>query len=178
MAWTTAELKDLVRRAAAKYGIDEAIALAQIQQESSFNPNVCSGAGACGIAQFMPATAKRFGLVDRRDPVASLEAWGKYMTVLLKMFDHRYDLALAGYNWGENRTALKTALRTGQPLKGQPEETRNYVVRILSRAGKDDGALTPVPLPFSPTRTIPNALIFIIAAIALLAVSGSDKRGS
>jgi hypothetical protein len=83
---------------------------------------------------------------------------------------------LAGYNWGENRAQLKTALRTGQPLKGQPDETRNYVARILSRAGKADDTQSSLP----PSRTLPaatrNALIFTIAAIALLALSGSDKR--
>lgn len=128
--------KNLIVDAANRYGLDVGIALAQIQQESGFNPKAVSSAGAKGLAQFMPDTAKRFGLKDPFDPVQAAEAYGKYMSLLLKLFNGRYDLALAGYNWGENRAQLKTALRTGKQLTGQPTETRNYVAKIMANADK------------------------------------------
>ncbi len=134
---TKAEIQQLVVEKARAYGIDERIALAQIEAESAFNPNARSGAGAQGLAQFMPATAKRFGLANPFDPVQAMEAWGKYMTYLLNYFGGRYDLALAGYNWGENRQTLKTAAANNAPFPADkvPAETRNYVTRILGKAG-------------------------------------------
>lgn len=122
-----AEIESLVRDTARRYGIDESIAVAQIKQESSFDPNAKSPAGALGIAQFMPATARRFGLTNPRDPRAAMDAWGKYMTFLLKKFGGDYRLALAGYNAGEGNVMKH---------KGVPpfKETRNYVARIMSQA--------------------------------------------
>ncbi len=124
---TKEQLKQLVIQKARQYGIDEKIALAQINQESGFNPFALSHAGAKGIAQFMPATAARFGLKDRSDPVASMDAWGKYMTFLLKRYKGDYSKALAGYNAGEGNV---------DKYGGVPPftETRNYVKTILSAA--------------------------------------------
>ena len=148
---TKAELQNLVRQKANEYGIDEQIALAQIAQESiNFSPKVVYGptlspAGAQGIAQFMPATAKRFGLVNPFDPEQALDAWGKYMTFLLNKFGwDRYDLALAGYNAGEGRI---------QQYGGIPpfKETQNYVRIILANAKKwpanVDSSLPSTPQP-------------------------------
>lgn len=120
---------DQIYAAADRYGIDRGIALAQIRQESGCHPGVCSGAGACGIAQFMPDTAARFGLTDRTDVSASLDAWGQYMSHLLSMFGGRYDLALAGYNAGENRASLRAGNVPNIP------ETQNYVAKIMQALG-------------------------------------------
>lgn len=134
---TTAEIQQLVAEKARAYGIDERIALAQIKQESGFNPNARSPVGAQGLAQFMPGTAKRFGLANPFDPAQAMDAWGKYMTYLLKFFGGRYDLALAGYNWGENRQVLKAAAANNTPFPADkvPAETRNYVTKILGASG-------------------------------------------
>lgn len=124
---TRDELKQVVIAAARKYGINEAIALAQIQAESNFNPSICSNKGACGIAQFMPATAKQYGLINRKDALQSMEAWGKHMTYLLRKYNGDYPLALAAYNAGEGNVAK---------YKGIPpfRETKNYVAKILTAA--------------------------------------------
>jgi soluble lytic murein transglycosylase-like protein len=153
----------LVRAAARRFGIDADIAVAQINQESRFNPNAKSPAGAQGLAQFMPGTWPTYGNGSPFNPDAALEAWGKYMTKLLRQFNGRYDLALAGYNWGENRQTLRTLLTNGKPFLSLPHakavngrlpaghvptETHKYVKTILGAAGqsttgpgpKDDGS--------------------------------------
>jgi len=145
MAYTREQLKQIVINAADRYGINRDVALAQINQESGFKATICSGAGACGIAQFIPGTASRFGLTDRNDPVASMDAWGKYMTFLLNRFNNRLDIALAGYNWGEGsrnstknrRDSLYDALDSERPVLSfpLPNETRKYLTNILSAAG-------------------------------------------
>ena len=126
---TKAELITLLLAYAAKYGIDPNIAVAQIDQESRFNPNAVSPAGARGIAQFMPATAARFGVTNPFDPNQALEGWGKYMSWLLRRFGGNYSFALAGYNAGEGNV---------DKYGGVPPftETRNYVRIILDAAGR------------------------------------------
>lgn len=133
MAYTRAQLQDLVMRTAAQFGIDQSIALAQIQAESNFNPNAQSGAGAQGIAQFMPGTWARFGSGSPFDPDAAMQAWGKYMSYILGLYGWNYGYALAGYNWGENRNTLKQGYAAGKDVLSLnlPAETRNYVTKIL-----------------------------------------------
>lgn len=121
--YTKAQLQDLTRAKARQYSIREDIALKQIQQESGFNPYANSGK-AKGIAQFTPGTAARFGLSNPFDPVASLEAWGKYMSFLLRRYNGNYAFALAGYNAGEGNVDKHHGI---PPFR----ETQNYVHTIL-----------------------------------------------
>jgi soluble lytic murein transglycosylase-like protein len=147
----------LVTQAAQRYGIPVNVALAQINQESGYNVNAHSYAGAMGLAQFMPATARRFGLSNPYDPVASLEAWGKYMSLLMSQFRGRVDLALAGYNSGENRQEYKNAAAQGRAINwsvlpaGVQSQTRDYVTKIMRAAGASVPASTPVP-SLQPTQ--------------------------
>lgn len=141
MAYSKSELVELLRQYAQRYGINEAIAIAQIQQESEFNPRAGSSAGAQGIAQFIPATARRFG-VNVWDVNSSFDGWGRYMRLMLDMFgEDRYDLALAGYNSGENRAEYRNAAAQGRTInwsvlpRGVQSETQHYVSKILSNAG-------------------------------------------
>jgi soluble lytic murein transglycosylase-like protein len=109
------------------YGIDPQIAIKQIWQESRFNSRAGSGAGAKGIAQFMPATAQRFN-VDVYDVDSSLNGWGKYMSWLLNRYNGDYKKALAGYNAGEG--AVDKYVKRGYEIPPF-KETRNYVAIIL-----------------------------------------------
>ena len=97
---------------------------AQLQAESGFNPNAVSPAGAQGIAQFMPATARAVGLRDPFDPEQAIDAQARLMSGLLRQFG-TIPLALAAYNAGPGAV---------QRYNGVPPfaETRAYVARILA----------------------------------------------
>lgn len=123
------------------YGVDPAIGIWQLWQENGFKSSGCSGANACGIAQFIPGTAARFG-VDRNNVESSLNGWGKYMQTLLRQFNGRTDIALAGYNSGEARSEYRAAAAQNRPINwsvmpaGVRSETQNYVKVIMSKAGQ------------------------------------------
>jgi soluble lytic murein transglycosylase-like protein len=91
----------LLRQVAEEVGIEAALLQAVVQQESGFNPRAVSPAGAAGLMQLMPATARRFGVRDRFDPAQNLRGGARYLAWLLHHFDQDLDLALAGYNAGE-----------------------------------------------------------------------------
>ncbi len=114
-----------IERIASQYGLDPHLMYAVISAESSFNPNAVSPAGAMGLMQLMPDTAKRFGVADPFDPVSNLEGGAKYLRFLLRHFQGDWELALAGYNAGEG--AVK---RHGNAIPPY-QETITYVDRVL-----------------------------------------------
>lgn len=179
MAYTRAQLIDLVARTAAQFGIDQSIALAQIQAESNFNPNARSPVGAQGIAQFMPGTWARFGSGSPFDPEAAMQAWGRYMAYILGLYGWNYGYALAGYNWGENRSTLKQGYAAGKDVLSLnlPAETRNYVTKIL---GSQAAAIIPTNAsdasqPFDDGAPADNSGLFlpiVIGAVLLFFLVG------
>lgn len=108
---------------AKKYGLDPQIIIRQINQESGFNPNAKSKAGALGIAQIMPSTAKSWK-VDPLDPIASIEAMCRESAKYLKTYKGDYSKMLAAYNAGPGAVAKYNGV---PPYK----ETQNYVKNIL-----------------------------------------------
>ncbi len=124
------DLRSLVVGEAARRGIPTDVALAQFRQESSFNNNAVSPKGAQGPAQFLPSTFARFGPKGGNpfDPEDAVEAWGNYMSFLLKKFKGHMDLALAAYNAGEG--AVDKFNGQIPPYK----ETQDYVRNILGRS--------------------------------------------
>lgn len=124
-------LIDYLYQVADQYGIDRDVAYRQIFRESKFDPSAVSNKGAVGIAQFMPDTARDYGLSNRLDPYASLDAWGHYMSDLLRQFDGNYSKALGSYNWGQGRVAKAVAQFGESWLSKAPQETIDYVDYIL-----------------------------------------------
>ena len=112
-----------VSAAARKFGVEEAIVRAIMHAESAFNPNALSRAGAQGLMQLMPATARRFGVVNAYDPGQNIEGGVEYLAWLLKRFNGDLTLAAAGYNAGEGAVDRH---------KGVPpySETQRYVQRV------------------------------------------------
>lgn len=114
-----------VAELAAKYDISPALIEALVWQESRWNESAVSPAGARGLAQLMPGTARAMG-VDPDDPHANLEGGARYLRIQLDTFDGDLEKALAAYNAGPGRV---------QKAGGVPaiRETRNYVASIMSR---------------------------------------------
>ncbi|HZT91251.1 MAG TPA: transglycosylase SLT domain-containing protein [Gaiellaceae bacterium] len=112
--------------AAAKYGIPEAILLRQVNQESGWNPQARSPAGAMGLLQLMPGTARGLGVTDPYDPVQNLEAGARYLRDQYDRFGN-WRLALAAYNAGPGN--VESGAWQHFP------ETVNYVNAILSGLG-------------------------------------------
>ena len=122
-----------IARAAQRWNVSSALLAAQLMAESNFNPFAVSSAGAQGIAQFMPATAKSMGLHNPLDAEASIDAQAHLMRDLLRQFGS-VPLALAAYNAGPTRVA---ACGCVPPIP----ETRGYIARILGLLG---GAGEPI----------------------------------
>jgi hypothetical protein len=114
-------------RAAQRWNVSAGLLAAQLMAESNFNPFAQSGAGAQGIAQFMPGTATSLGLRDPFDAAAAIDAQAHLMRDLLRRFGS-VPLALAAYNAGPARVA---ACGCVPPIA----ETRGYVARILGLLG-------------------------------------------
>lgn len=110
---------------AAKYDISPALLEAVVWQESRWREAVTSRAGAYGLAQLMPATARELG-VDRTDPAANLEGGARYLRMQLDAFGGDVEKALAAYNAGARRVSA---------AGGVPKipETQAYVAAIMAR---------------------------------------------
>ena len=131
--------------------------------ESAFDPFASSPAGAAGIWQFMPATAKYVGLRqdwwvdDRRDIVAATDAALDYLSKLQQRFDGDWLLALAAYNAGSARVnkAIRLNRSQGKPVDfwhlPLPEETRGYVPKLIAlRAIISNPEAHNITLPILP----------------------------
>lgn len=118
-----------VREIAANHGLDPALFESLVEQESAFNPTAVSRAGAQGLTQLMPATAKMLGVSDPFDPIQNLDGGARYLAQMLNQFDGDERLALAAYNAGPG--AVK---RNG----GIPPftETQNYVAKVMARTAE------------------------------------------
>ncbi|MFI7585873.1 transglycosylase SLT domain-containing protein [Spongisporangium articulatum] len=115
---------DLFARAGRKYGVDPSLLSAIAKAESSYNPSAVSHAGARGLMQLMPGTARGLG-VDPDNPTQAVNGAAKLMADNLRTFNGRVDLALAAYNAGPGAV---------RKYNGIPpyEETQNYVKRVSS----------------------------------------------
>ncbi|MEZ5586258.1 MAG: PLxRFG domain-containing protein [Sedimenticolaceae bacterium] len=119
------DLRALARQIAEEEGIDPELFERQVQQESAFNPQAVSHAGAQGLAQLMPGTAEELGVIDPFDPEQNLRGGARYMRQQLDRFNNDPRLALAAYNAGPGRVQ-----RSGLDMKRLPSETQDYVRRI------------------------------------------------
>jgi len=117
---------NLIASAAYRHGVEEKLVHAVIQTESAYNANAVSHAGAVGLMQLMPDTARRYGVLNRTDPVQNVDGGTRYLRDLLGMFNYNLSLAVAAYNAGEN-----AVIRYNNSIPPYPE-TQNYVRQVLS----------------------------------------------
>ena len=121
-AW---EIKHYVHIAAKKYGVDEKLVHAVIKTESTYRTDAVSKKGAVGLMQLMPATAERFGVVDRWDDRQNIDGGVRFLKYLIDTFKDP-KLAIAGYNAGEH-----AVIRHKNRVPPYPE-TRNYVGLVMA----------------------------------------------
>lgn len=115
----------MIREAEVRYGLPPRLLQALIWAESRFDPLAISPAGAAGLAQLMPATARELGVVNRHDPAQSIDGGARYLRQMLDRFGTIH-LALAAYNAGPGAVA-----RAGGIPRNR--ETPGYVRNVLSR---------------------------------------------
>lgn len=129
----TTAFQSEISAAAREFGVEEAIVRAIIHAESAYNPTALSRAGAQGLMQLMPPTARRFGVTDSYDAAQNIRGGVQYLSWLLKRFNGNLTLAAAGYNAGEGAVD-----RHG----GVPpySETQYYVKRVAQLAERYRGA--------------------------------------
>ena len=125
-----------IAEVASRYEVPEALIHAVVAIESAYDPNAISRAGAVGLMQLMPATARRYGVADRRNPSANLAGGTRYLKDLLVRFDSDLELAIAGYNAGEN--AVEKFGNRIPPF----DETQNYVRKVLELYSQQSAELS------------------------------------
>ena len=121
---TSSRYDGLISKTASRFGIDKALVKAMVQIESGYNPNAVSKKGAFGLMQLMPATARRYGVINLRSPTDNLQGGVRYLKDLLQMFDQDTKLALAAYNAGENNVRRYNGV---PPFR----ETISYVNKVM-----------------------------------------------
>ncbi|CAG9000973.1 MAG: Membrane-bound lytic murein transglycosylase F [Candidatus Celerinatantimonas neptuna] len=115
----------LIKQASKRYKIPVQLLKAVIAVESSYRHKAVSKAGAMGLMQLMPKTARRFSVKNPFDPAANIDAGSRYLRLLINQFQS-VQLALAAYNAGENAVKRYNGIPPYQ-------ETQHYVKKVMSR---------------------------------------------
>lgn len=123
-------IDEAINNASQRYGVDKKLIEAVIKQESSFNPNAVSSAGAQGLMQLMPTTASSLGVTNSFDINQNVDGGTKLLKNLLDMYGNCKEMALAAYNAGSYGLSSRGVTGKSTIYKA-PSETVNYVDKIM-----------------------------------------------
>ncbi len=141
----------IIHSAASRYQLPESLVRAVIHTESNYHPRAVSRAGAMGLMQLMPRTARSLGVKDPIDPAQSIHGGARYLRLLANRYDGDMVLVLAAYNAGAGNV---------EKYGGVPpfEETRAYVRSVLKRfyAYERQAQGGAAQLRRSPARHLPE----------------------
>ncbi|BFT73358.1 lytic transglycosylase domain-containing protein [Paenibacillus sp. P36] len=136
---STSQFDDLIKEASAKYGVDESLVKAVIQQESDFNHQAVSPAGAKGLMQLMDGTGRGYGVTNPFDPKQNVDAGTHFLSNLIQKYNGNEGVALAAYNAGPGRVdrlGIKNDQDLSNKLHQLPKETQAYVSQVLGHKMK------------------------------------------
>ena len=138
-----ASVNELIEDAAQRHGVDPLLVHSVIQVESSYNSKAISPAGAQGLMQLIPSTARQLGVKDAFSPKENIEAGVKYLKYLTDYYKNDLRLALAAYNAGPGAV---------DKYKWIPPyaETQNYVYQVGKRWGDAKRRATTQPATAAP----------------------------
>jgi soluble lytic murein transglycosylase-like protein len=128
------EIDRIVALAAARTALSPNLIHAVIATESNYQPSAVSNRGAIGLMQLLPSTARRFGAQDPFDPAQNIAAGAAYLKWLKDFFADDLELALAGYNAGE-----QAVIKAGRKVPPYVE-TRAYVDKVKATLRRSEAA--------------------------------------
>ncbi|XVL62130.1 phage tail tape measure protein [Paenibacillus amylolyticus] len=131
------EYDDIINKYASENGVDPRLVAAIIQTESTFNPNAKSDAGAMGLMQLMPKTAKGLGVKNAYDPEQNIAGGTKHIADLLKKYNGNVEYALAAYNAGSGN--VNKWIKNGQMGNIPFSETKAYAPKVLANYNSISG---------------------------------------
>ncbi|MEW5762278.1 MAG: lytic transglycosylase domain-containing protein [Bacillota bacterium] len=180
LAAGSASFAALFREAEARFELPRGLVEAVARAESGLNPRAVSPAGALGLMQLIPGTARALGVADPFDPVQNVEAGARYLRQLLDRFGGDLRLALAAYNAGPG---------TVERYRGVPPyaETRAYVEKVLAlMSGKETETETmpavqsgPITIgaPVAPAFAVRSYLTALLLGTILKELAGAENDG-
>lgn len=127
---SNSEIDRIINQTALEVDLDPNLVRAVVKTESNFDPEAVSRAGAMGLMQLMPMTARDLGVDNPFNPVENVHGGARYLKQMLERYGGNLNKALAAYNWGPGN------LDRNRNSGFMPEETRNYI-RIVNRYYKD-----------------------------------------
>lgn len=159
---------DAAHAAESKYGLPRNLLVGVMGAESNFNPNATSPVGARGLMQFMPATAKQYG-IDPLNPEQSIDAAGKYLASSYKQFGN-WDDSLRSYNMGVGGVKEWKAGK-----RSLPKETREYTGRVYAKAGikYDEPSYANNVEPYINQQTNPQQQTTAVNQLEIPIISGN-----
>lgn len=124
-------IESAIENSSKKYGVDEKLIKAIIKQESNFNPNAVSSAGAQGLMQLMPENCTALGVSDPLNIEQNIDGGVRHIKGYLDRYNGNVEMALMAYNGGPTRMINRGVTSINHIYK-MPKETQNYVPKVLN----------------------------------------------